>query len=171
MAPTSFYVNRVTLEIFVHLDVVKTEALDLFEFLPAFLPVPGSDKVIRIRAPDNKNFLAVSKVSRKGILLSKSELNECSLKKGVYICPHLGLLRHDVDQSCLGLLMASNVNMSVIRREVHEDRKDRQEVALVGDNRLFVHVFQPTLFTLSCIGQPFANQFYSVAKSYKRRQN
>ena len=157
-APTSFLVNGVTLEIFVHLDVIKTESLDLFEFLPAFLPVPGSDKVIRIRAPDNKNFLAVSKVSRKGILLSKSEINECALKKGVYICPHMGLLRHDVDQSCLGLLMASNVNMSVIRKkclvEVHEDRKDRQEVALVGDNRLFVHVFQPTLFTLSCLGRP-----------------
>ena len=107
-SPISFLANdQFELEVFIHLPLIDSDPIDLFEYIP--IPLEIQDMLVTIEA--DRQILATDSSGNRGIELSKIDLLHCQMEKmhlgNTYVCPNTNLLRNDIRQTCLGSLFFS----------------------------------------------------------------
>lgn len=111
-SPISFLADdQHQLHVFVHLPLIDSDPIDLFEYLP----IPFEIDELLVSIESDRQILATDSTGNRGIELSRLDLLHCQMEKthsgNTFVCPNTNLLRNDIRQTCLGSLFFSLRNL------------------------------------------------------------
>lgn len=138
-APVSYLATDEGKIIFiVHVALVETKQMDLFEFIST--PVKVRDLVLEVRA--SQRILAIDDKGQTGIEMSHDELIRCQTEEKhdgqVFLCPNANLIRNDVRKTCLGGVFFGLQEEIASRCDhvIHRGKTD--EVRQTGKNEILI---------------------------------
>ena len=102
--------------IVLHIDVVNHEGLSAYRWLkvPFFM---GATEVVTLSDPKG-NVIMVDGTGVVGEVMSKERLNECMQVGNAFVCEESGILRKDIEKSCIGAALRGNMAASLERCDI-----------------------------------------------------
>ena len=144
----SFLASTDGVFLIIHIPLMRSPSLSLYRYVNTPISLVGGGSATVVLAED---LIATNEQTTEYVLLSPSELDMCSRRKDITLCP-TGVTRKKIEESCIGALFVSNVKQVEALCSFFLEKEAKETVTQVAGDTAMIYgpPEQPVRAYISC---------------------